>query len=134
MKIDNVLVGKAIARLREERDLTQSQLNDLVGMSTIQHIEQGRNAVSLTCLNKIASALDIPAACIVLLGSKIDEGDRVLSSLHSLLEKTLRLEVDEKGKSKAKGKKATARASKGRKRKVATQKKQKPKRQTPATI
>lgn len=93
--IDKVLVGKAIARLRKERGLTQSQLNDLVGMSTIQHIEQGRNAVSLTCLNSIASALDFPAACIVLLGSKIDEGDRVLSSLHSLLETTLNLENGE---------------------------------------
>jgi len=89
MKIDNVLVGKAIARLREQRGLTQTQLNELVGMKTIQHIEQGRNAVSLTCLNKIASALDIPAACIGLLGSEIDEKDRVLSSLHALLETTL---------------------------------------------
>lgn len=98
MKIDNMLVGKAIAKLRQERGLTQSQLNELVGMSTIQHIEQGRNAVSLSCLNKIASALDVPAACIVLLGSTIDEGDRVLTSLHSLLEKTLSLEADRKPK------------------------------------
>ena len=107
MGIDKVLMGKAIARLREERNLTQSQLNALVGMSTIQHIEQGRNAVSLTCLNKIASALDVPAACIVLLGSKIDKGDRVLSSLHSLLEKTLSLGSDKKLMSKgAKGQRA----------------------------
>ena len=98
MKIDNDLVGKAIARLREMRGLTQSQLNDLVGMSTIQHIEHGRNAVSLTCLNKIAGALEIPAACIVLLGSQIDKDDRVLSSLQSLLEKTIRLDADAKPK------------------------------------
>ena len=106
MGIDKVLVGKAIARLREERNLTQSQLNGLVGMSTIQHIEQGRNAVSLTCLNKIASALDVPAACIVLLGSKIDKGDKVLSSLRSLLETTLSLGSDELTSKGAKGKKA----------------------------
>ncbi len=51
MKIDNALVGSAIARFRELRGLTQAGLNDLVGLSTIQHIEQGRNAVSLDCLN-----------------------------------------------------------------------------------
>lgn len=93
MQIDNQLVGQAIARFRELRGLTQSQLNDLVGMSTIQHIEQGRNAVSLTCLNKIADALDVPAACIMLLGSHVEKGDRVLSSLQLLLEKTMSLEA-----------------------------------------
>ncbi len=127
MEIDKVLVGKAIARLREERNLTQSQLNGLVGMSTIQHIEQGRNSVSLTCLNKIASALDIPAACIVLLGSKIDEGDRVLSSLRSLLEKTLSLGIDGKLTGKgAKDKKAAKRTSNGGEKKIALLKKHKP--------
>ena len=125
MNVDNELVGKAIARLREMRGLTQSQLNELVGMSTIQHIEQGRNAVSLTCLNKIASALDIPAACIVLLGSKIDEKDGVLSSLRSLLEKTMKLETEEP-KQKVKGKQTIAKAIHGDKKKVATVKKKKP--------
>ena len=124
MNVDNELVGKAIARLREMRGLTQSQLNELVGMSTIQHIEQGRNAVSLTCLNKIASALDTPAACIVLLGSKIDEKDGVLPSLRSLLEKTLKLETDEP-KQKVKGKQTSAKAIHGDKKKMATVKKKK---------
>ena len=123
MNVDNELVGKAIARLREMRGLTQSQLNELVGMSTIQHIEQGRNAVSLTCLNKIASALDTPAACIVLLGSKIDEKDGVLSSLRSLL-KTMKLETDEP-KQKVKGKQTSAKAIHGDKKRVATVKNKK---------
>lgn len=96
MKIDDKLVGKAIARLREMRGLTQVQLNELVGISTIQHIEQGRNSVSLTSLNKIAAALKVPAACIVLLGSPIEKGDKVLSSLQTLLEKSIRLEAGEK--------------------------------------
>lgn len=84
MKIDNALVGKAIARFRELRGLTQAELNELVGLSTIQHIEQGRNAVSLDCLNRIATALDIPAACILLLGSKVSADDKLLESLQTL--------------------------------------------------
>ena len=63
-------------------------------MSTIQHIEQGRNTVSLTALNKIAAALDVPAACLTLLGSSIEKKDKVLSSLHGLLEATLKLPAE----------------------------------------
>ena len=81
MKIDDKLLGKAIARFRELRGLTQAQLNERTGMSTIQHIEQGRNSVSLTSLNKIATALDVPAACLTLLGSPVEKKDKVLSSL-----------------------------------------------------
>lgn len=101
MKIDNERVGKAIARLRVMRGLTQQQLNQQIGMKTVQHIEQGRNKPSLETLNKIADALDIPAACIVLMGSTIDPADRVLSSLNSLLETTLSLEVEQPGTTKS---------------------------------
>jgi transcriptional regulator with XRE-family HTH domain len=121
MKINQELVGHAVARLREMRGLTQSELNHKVGMSTIQHIEQGRNAVSLASLNKIAKALDVPAACIVLLGSDIDTKDKLLSSLRSLTEKTIGLANDGGRVAKAGGAKSLSRsAARTRKRKRAT--------------
>lgn len=94
MKIDDKMLGKAIARFRELRGLTQAQLNEQTGMSTIQHIEQGRNTVSMTTLNKIAAALDVPAACLTLLGSPIEKKDKVLSSLRGLLEATMKLPAE----------------------------------------
>jgi transcriptional regulator with XRE-family HTH domain len=94
MNIDDKLLGKAIARFRELRGLTQAQLNQRTGMSTIQHIEQGRNTVSMTALNKIAAALDVPAACLTLLGSPVEKKDKVLSSLRGLLEATMKLPVE----------------------------------------
>ena len=94
MKIDDKLLGRAIARFRELRGLTQTQLNERTGMSTIQHIEQGRNTVSMAALNKIASALDVPAACLTLLGSPIEKKDKVLSSLRGLLEATMKLPAE----------------------------------------
>ncbi len=94
MTIDDKLLGKAIARFRELRGLTQAQLNEQTGMSTIQHIEQGRNTVSMSALNKIAAALDVPAACLTLLGSPIEKKDKVLSSPRGLLEATMKLPAE----------------------------------------
>ncbi|REJ76640.1 MAG: XRE family transcriptional regulator [Planctomycetota bacterium] len=133
MDIEKKLVGQAIARLRVMRGLTQSELNERLGMSTIQHIEQGRNTPSFSALNDIARALDVPAACIMLLGSNINEDDGVLSSLHSLLEQALGLEVQEGAKTKLTGTrkgKPSGKSRRGdRKKGVATAKKKKPKRQ-----
>ncbi len=137
MKIENVLVGKAIARLRALRGLTQSQLNRMVGMSTIQHIEQGRNAVSLACLDKIATALDFPPACILLLGSRIEGEDRVLSSLHSLLEATFELEQTSQSppkKRKTRGVAVATGASKRLKKETPSAKKRRPKKQKPIVV
>ena len=91
MEVDDHLLGKAIARIRTMRGLTQVQLNEILDMRTIQFIEQGRNKISLTSLNKIASALNIPAACLVLLGTKIKANDKVLTNLRALLEQSLEL-------------------------------------------
>jgi len=94
MNIDDKLLGKAIARFRELRSLTQAQLNEQTGMSTIQHIEQGRNTVSMVALNKIAAALDVPAACLTQLASPIEKKDKVLRSLRGLLEATMKLPAE----------------------------------------
>lgn len=93
-RTNDKLLGKAIARFRELRGMTQAQLNERTGMSTIQHIEQGRNSVSMASLNKIAAALDVPAACLTLLGSPIEKKDKVLSSLRGLLEATMKLPAE----------------------------------------
>ena len=89
MRIDKKLMGQAIAKLRTMRGLTQHELNEMCEMSTISHIEQGLNTVSFNSLNKIAEALEVPAACITLLGSNIGKDDKLMLSLRSLALKTI---------------------------------------------
>lgn len=54
-------LGKRIALFRKERDLTQQQLAELLGISqqTLAHYEVGRLRVSVAMLPMLASALSI---------------------------------------------------------------------------
>lgn len=54
-------LGKLIRKARRDRDLTQSQVADMAGVSRslIATIETGVGEPSLTTLKKIAQALDI---------------------------------------------------------------------------
>lgn len=53
------LIGEQIARLRKERELTQSQLAELVDVSTetISRLERGVSIPSLKTLEKISKSL-----------------------------------------------------------------------------
>ena len=64
-------LGKAIQELRNSRGLTQEQLAEKTSMAkgSIAQIEQGIRAASLDSLDKIAEAMDVPSAFLVVMGS-----------------------------------------------------------------
>lgn len=57
----NTSVGSRIKVLREERNMTQGDLAELVGVhqSKISHCETGARGISLEFASKIASALGV---------------------------------------------------------------------------
>ena len=100
MRIDDRLLGSAIAKLRKLISMTQVSLSESAGLSTIRHIEQGAKRVSVDSLNRIASALEIPAGCLAVLGTAIESAgfQSVLASqqrmvLHAFAD-THHLEMD----------------------------------------
>ena len=56
------LFGKKIKAIRRARDITQEKLADLSGLSLqyIGEIERGRRNPSLTSIEQLSQALDIP--------------------------------------------------------------------------
>ena len=58
------LFGKKIKAIRRARDITQEKLADLSGLSLqyIGEIERGRRNPSLTSIEQLSQALDIPMA------------------------------------------------------------------------
>lgn len=69
--ISKATLGPAIKSVRMARGLTQEQLAAKVGMNkgSVALVEQGRRAVSLETLNNVANALNVPPACLAILGS-----------------------------------------------------------------
>lgn len=55
------LFGKRVRQLRRQKDLTQEELAELVGVSAefISNLERGINAPSFDTLERIAEALDV---------------------------------------------------------------------------
>ena len=104
MNIDDKLLGKAIARFRELRGLTQAQLNERTGMSTIQHIEQGRNTVSMTALkdklvySRISGSIRIAGFADFLgfdTGADADRGELLLQSARQLAPRAADYDADD---------------------------------------
>lgn len=58
------IFGKKIKSIRRARDITQEKLADLSGLSLqyIGEIERGRRNPSLTSIQQLSKALDIPMA------------------------------------------------------------------------
>lgn len=53
--------GRHLKQLREEKNLSQQALADIadIGKKTVQRIEQGKNAPTLTMLFAISDALEV---------------------------------------------------------------------------
>lgn len=72
-------LGRAIRRLRKERDLSQEELGHLseIHPTWISHIESGRTNPAWGTVRRIAKVLDVPLSEIVLLAERLaeDEGD-----------------------------------------------------------
>lgn len=89
MTIEKETLGAAIKRVRLARGLTQVQLAEAAGLSkggnSVALIEQGKRFVSVATLNALADALDVPAACLAILGSqKIGTNKAATDFMHSL--------------------------------------------------
>lgn len=89
MAIEKQSLGAAIKRVRLARGLTQVQLAEAAGLSkggnSIALIEQGKRFVSVDTLDLLAEALDVPVACLAILGSrKIGTNKAATDFMHSL--------------------------------------------------
>src|SRR5215218_3670747 len=71
MAIDRQLLGKAIRRVRNLRGISQAVLAENAGLqgNSVALIERGQRGVSMETLNDLADALEIPAACLAILGT-----------------------------------------------------------------
>jgi transcriptional regulator with XRE-family HTH domain len=59
-----ILCGERLKALRKERGLTQEGISDLLRMDFSQYgkIERGQTNITLSTLNDIANALEVPVA------------------------------------------------------------------------
>ncbi len=122
MAIDKELLGKAIRKVREMRGISQAALAEQAGLqgNSVALIERGQRGVSLDSLNALAEVLDVPAACLALLGTSKIAGDRTRASLVKSLQKLIvatvvaktDLESKEKGRSSRKQKPVKRKAAK----------------------
>ena len=65
-------VGKAILRIRHEKQMTQRDVGDRAGLATsyVSRIENGRIQPTMTTLQRMASALGIPVSQIFQVGEQ----------------------------------------------------------------
>lgn len=81
-------IGRNIANLRRQRDLTQAQLSEQLGMepASLSRIERGLSGPSLATLAKMAEILRCPLAVLLSTsnGSDADEGHLISEMLRSL--------------------------------------------------
>ena len=97
MAIDKKQLGSAIKQIRNARGISQVELARIAGMSgsgnSVALIERGERFVSLDSLNALAKALDIPSACLTILGStsmgRGKEVNELMQSLKGLITSTL---------------------------------------------
>jgi len=68
-------LGRAIRRLRKERDLSQEELGHLAEIhpTWISHIESGRINPAWGTVRRIARVFEAPLSEIVLLAERLDE-------------------------------------------------------------
>jgi transcriptional regulator with XRE-family HTH domain len=85
MPIDKKHLGAAIKQVRTSRGVSQAELAKAAGLSgsgnSVALIERGERFVSLDTLNALADALQIPPACLAILGSTHIQGSKEASEL-----------------------------------------------------
>jgi transcriptional regulator with XRE-family HTH domain len=99
MAIDQKLLGQGIRKIRKLRGLTQAELARAAGLAeggnSVALIERGERGVSIESLNALARALEVPAGCLTILGTRAPANDPALrpliSSMHRLVEKVVEL-------------------------------------------
>jgi len=70
-------LGRAIRRLRKERDLSQEELGHLAEIhpTWISHIESGRTNPAWGTVRRIAKVLDVRLSDVVLMTERLAEDD-----------------------------------------------------------
>jgi transcriptional regulator with XRE-family HTH domain len=73
------------------RGISQAALADQAGLkgNSVALIERGQRGVSMETLNALASVLDVPAACLAMLGTSNIAGDGDSTSLVKSLQKLI---------------------------------------------
>lgn len=95
MSINKNQLGRAIRDVRKLRGYSQAALGQKAGLqgNTIALIERGQRGVSIDALNDLAKALDLPAACLTMLGTSQLKGDSqnigLVKSIQQLILSTL---------------------------------------------
>jgi transcriptional regulator with XRE-family HTH domain len=112
LSIDKKSLGRAFRRLRLARGLSQKEVARAAGLAesgnSLALIERGERFVSLETLNALAEALDVPSACLAILGSAPLRGRKEVNDLMESLQKLVlatveaQSELDEKAASDAK--------------------------------
>lgn len=66
-QLNSIAVGRAIARVRQSRGLTQEVLSGLsdIGRSHLSAIERGERKPTLETIYRISNALDIPMSKVM---------------------------------------------------------------------
>jgi transcriptional regulator with XRE-family HTH domain len=113
MSLEKETLGAAIKQVRLARGLTQVQLAALAGLSkggnSIALIEQGKRFVSVDTLNELADALDVPPACLALLGSQKIKTNKAatefMQRLQQVISAVIRAQEQLPGEEKAERKK-----------------------------
>jgi transcriptional regulator with XRE-family HTH domain len=107
MSISKTQLGQAVRQIRELRGYSQAELGHKSGLqpNTIALIERGERGVSLDAVNKLASALAVPAGCLTMLGTSKIRGDSesaaMVQSMQELILATLFAQSELEAKEKA---------------------------------
>lgn len=82
-----VPIGKRIQKLREKRDLTQEQLEELTGINSkyISAVESGQKNVTVKTLEKIAKGLNIELYELFLISEEPASAKMIKTAIVSLL-------------------------------------------------
>ena len=91
MAIEKELLGKAIRQVRQLRGMSQAALATAAGLrgNSVALIERGQRGVSMETLNGLADALEVPAACLAMLGTSKIAGQSDSASLVKSLQKLI---------------------------------------------
>ena len=70
-------LGVAIKAVRQKRRMKLAQVASVTGLSEgfLSHVERDDRGVSSDALERIAAALDVPVAILVVLGTEVRESD-----------------------------------------------------------
>jgi transcriptional regulator with XRE-family HTH domain len=129
MSISKSQLGHAVRQIRELRGYSQAELGHKSRLqpNTIALIERGERGVSLDAINKLASALAVPAGCLTMLGTTKMRGDSegmaIVKSMQELILATLFAQTQLEAKEKAaESTQAKAKAAQPRRRGSRTKK------------